>query len=208
MTAKISLKALQEGNARFVTGKSIHPNADHDRLKLTAEKGQHPFVTILSCSDSRAPLEIIFDQGVGDIFAVRVAGNVCGINEIASIEYGVEHLATPLLVVLGHTQCGAVKAATTGAKAHGNIAALMEKIRPAVKTAAKSHPDLKGDELVTFAIEANIWKSIADLFIKSEIILESVQNGKCIILGAIYDISTGKVNWLGKHSDECKLLKR
>ena len=105
-----SLALPKEGNLRFAADTPRHPNAGSARRAATAAEGQEPFVTVLSCSDSRAPVELIFDRGVGEVFTVRVAGNVADTDEIATIEYGVGHLHTPLLVVLGHTRCGAVTA--------------------------------------------------------------------------------------------------
>lgn len=95
---------LKQGNSRYVAGKQEHPNQDYLQRASTSSKGQHPFATVLSCSDSRVPVEIIFDRGVGEIFVVRVAGNVANVDEIASIEYAADHLGTPLVVVLGHTK--------------------------------------------------------------------------------------------------------
>ncbi len=135
-----AIERLEDGNVRFETDKATHPDADTRRRRETGEAGQFPFVTFLSCSDSRVPIELIFDQGVGDVFVVRVAGNVCGVHEAGSIEYGVDHLGTPLLVVLGHTQCGAVTAATTGAEVHGNIRPLVQGIGPAVAKARRNIP--------------------------------------------------------------------
>ena len=110
ISADEAMRVLKEGNARYVEGKLQHPHQDRARRALTAAQGQHPLATVLTCSDSRAPAEIIFDQGIGDIFVVRVAGNVAATDEIGSIEYAVDHLAVPLVVVLGHSQCGAVTA--------------------------------------------------------------------------------------------------
>lgn len=103
-----SLSRLKDGNARYLAGRGEHPRTDAARRRETAQEGQHPFATVVSCSDSRAPVEILFDQGIGDLFVVRVPGNVCNADEIAGIEYGIEHFHTPLCVVLGHTRCGAV----------------------------------------------------------------------------------------------------
>lgn len=116
-----ALKAMREGNARFVAGKPTHPHTGMDRVADTGANGQKPIVTILGCSDSRVALERIFDLGVGDAFVVRVAGNVSDTDEIGSAEYGAGHLNTPLMVVLGHTKCGAVTAVATGAQVHGSI---------------------------------------------------------------------------------------
>ena len=115
MTGDAALKMLQEGNQRWVMDKDENPNTDPSRRAMLAEKGQKPFVTILTCADSRLPVERIFDRGVGEVFVVRVAGNVAGTSETGTIEYAVGHIKTPLLVVMGHTKCGAVAAAASGA---------------------------------------------------------------------------------------------
>ena len=158
-----ALARLKEGNRRFRTGAATHPNADAARWRETAKDGQAPFATVLGCSDSRVPCELVFDQGVGDIFVVRVAGNVCAVNETASIEYAVGHLGTPLLVVLGHEKCGAVTAVAADAELDGSIARLVELIRPAVEESQRLHPGLKPGGLVPFALRANVIQSIEDL---------------------------------------------
>ena len=201
-----ALKLLQEGHARYQTGQSIHPRADQARRDLTSTKGQHPFATVMACSDSREPVEIIFDQGIGDLFIIRVAGNVSGEDEIGSIEYGVDHLNTPVMVVLGHTHCGAVTAAVTGAEVHGSIPFLVEKIVPAVEKAQKSHPDLHGENLVPEAIKANVWQAIEDLLKKSPAVRARVKDGRLKVVGAIYDLATGGIEWLGEHPDQGGLL--
>lgn len=200
-----ALKELQKGNARFAKGKMLQLRRDQARRDETA-KGQHPFVTVLTCSDSRLPPEIVFDQGLGDVFTMRVAGNVADVDEIGTIEYGVGHLQTPLCVVLGHTACGAVTAVVKGAEVHGNIPALVDNIVPAVESARHQHPELSGDQLIPAVIEANVFQSIADLFTHSEEVRQLVQEGKLRVLGAVYDIQTGKVRWLGVHPGQAALL--
>jgi carbonic anhydrase len=198
VTPDEAIHCLQEGNLRFSQGTSLHPNSDSARRTDTAIAGQHPSATILSCSDSRVPLEIVFDQGIGDVFAVRVAGNVCGVDETGTIEYGVGHLGTPLLIVLGHTQCGAVTAAATGGELHGSIKSVVGRIIPAVLKAQTAHPDLHGRDLVPAATEANVWQSIDDLTQNSPLIRQKVQSGELKVIGAIYDVRSGQVKWLGK----------
>lgn len=201
------LSTLREGNARFVEGKATHPHAAAaDRLD-TAAHGQHPIATILACSDSRVPPEIVFDEGIGDLFVIRVAGNVCDTDEVGSIEYGVDHLGTPVFVVLGHTGCGAVTAVATGAELHGNIPALVNHIRPAVEKARHAHPELSGEALVPAAVEANIWKSIEDLLHASPATRSKVKSAKVAVVGAIYDLGSGKVKWLGPHPEQARLLR-
>jgi methyl-accepting chemotaxis protein/carbonic anhydrase/predicted small secreted protein len=206
ITSDQALQRLQNGNARYVAGQAKYPNGDAIRRAETVKDGQHPYVTVIGCSDSRAPIEQVFDQGVGDVFVIRVAGNVCDTDEVGSIEYGVDHLGTPLLVVLGHTACGAVTAVTTEAVLHGNILPLVENIKPAVAAAQKAHPDLHGKDLVPAAIKANVWQSIDDLMKTSPATRKLVADGKLKVVGAIYDLETGKVEWLGSHPEQARLL--
>ena len=207
ISAETALHKLEDGNRRFVEGKNTFPDIGSERRRETSQDGQHPFATVISCSDSRLPVEITFDQGIGDIFVVRVAGNVCNVDEIGSAEYGADHLGTPVLVVLGHSKCGAVTAVVDGDELHGSIPALVHGIVPAVEKAKKAHPDAKGDALVSAAIEANVWQSIEDLFKKSPLLLKRVQDGKLKIVGANYDIESGKVKWLGEHPQQARLLE-
>ena len=159
-----ALQRLEQGNARFVAGESTHENTGADRMAETAKNGQHPFATVITCSDSRVPVARVFDQGIGDLFVIRVAGNVSDVDEVGSIEYGVDHLGTPVMVVLGHTNCGAVTAVVTNAELHGSIPPLVDNIKPAVEQARKNHPHLQGKALVPEAVKANVWQSIDDLF--------------------------------------------
>ncbi|MFZ5798971.1 MAG: carbonic anhydrase [Desulfobulbaceae bacterium] len=197
------IKMLQEGNQRFVSGKSIHPHADSARLIQAGKEnqGNHAYATVITCSDSRVPVERIFDAGVMDIFVIRVAGNVVDTDEAGSIEYGLAHVNTPVLVVLGHTQCGAVTAVTDAVQGHGhpleiNIPPLVDNIQPAVERAIAAHPEAKGKDVVPYGIEENVWQGIEDLFMRSPASREMVKSGKAKVVGAIYDVSTGAVNWL------------
>ncbi|SFM16097.1 carbonic anhydrase [Desulfomicrobium norvegicum] len=200
------LKMLTEGNLRFALGQSTHPNTSFSRRLLTTTEGQAPFATVIACSDSRVPVEILFDQGVGDLFVIKVAGNVADTDEIGSAEYGVDHLGTPVLMVLGHTYCGAVTAVTTGAEVHGSIPALVDNIVPAVEKARHEHPDADTPELIVKAIEANVWQAIEDLLGKSHAIADRAKDGRVVVVGAVYDILTGKVNILGTHPRQTELL--
>lgn len=201
-----AIQRLKDGNGRFAAGKSSHPNVTAARREETVKGGQHPFACVLACSDSRVPVERLFDQGFGDLFVIRVAGNVANVDEIGSIEYGADHLGAPIVLVLGHTHCGAVTAVATGAEAHGNIATLVENIRPAVASAQKKHPDVHGKDLVPTAIEANVWQSIDDLFKNSPVIRKRVQEGRVKVVGAVYDLATGQVKWLGEHPQTAQLM--
>ncbi|MHB8790429.1 MAG: carbonic anhydrase [Desulfobulbaceae bacterium] len=198
-----AIKMLQEGNQRFVSGKAIQPHCDSARLIQAGKEnqGDHAYATVISCSDSRVPVERIFDAGVMDIFVIRVAGNVVDVDEAGSIEYGLAHVNTPVLVVLGHTQCGAVTAVTDVVQGHGhpleiNIPPLVDNIQPAVERAMAAHPEAKGKDVVPYGIEENVWQGIEDLFMRSPASREMVKSGKAKVVGAIYDVSNGAVNWL------------
>ena len=201
-----AIAMLKAGNARFVDGISNHPNINRARLVQAGKEnqGDHAYATVISCSDSRVPVELLFDAGVMDIFVIRVAGNVCDTDEIGSIEYGLCHVNTPVFVVLGHTQCGAVTAVThailgTGHALERNIPPLVDNIQPAVKLAMSKHPDVHGDAIIPYAIEENIWQGIDDLFMASPASREIVKSGKAKVVGAMYDVGTGIVTWLPEH---------
>jgi carbonic anhydrase len=197
---------LTEGNDRYEANKSEYPNRNQNRRDITSSKGQHPFATVLTCSDSRVPVEILFDRGIGDIFVVRVAGNVVDIDEAGSIEYGVDHLATPVLVILGHTHCGAVTAVVHDEKLHGKIPPLVDNIIPAVIKTKEKYPQLHGDALIQEAVKFNVWQAIEDLFKESPISVKRIKKGKLKVVGAIYDIESGKVAWLGQHPEQSELM--
>ena len=179
---------LMDGNARFVNDEPEEKDFVAERDAVVA--GQCPFATVITCSDSRVPPEYIFDQGIGDIFVIRVAGNVIDPVVLGSIEYGVEHLNTPIFVVLGHQSCGAVTAAVQGG-AEGNIESIMEEIKPAVLAAEKTGKT--GDELVDEAIDLNIDLVIEKTLEDSPITKELVEEGNLVIVGAKYYLDTGKV---------------
>ncbi len=187
MTSDRALSALVEGNKRFVSGHAQHPDQKMARVKELATT-QHPFATILGCSDSRVPPDIIFDQGLGDLFPVRVAGNIVDDAVLGSIEYAVEHLNCPLVMVLGHEGCGAVTAAVNGGEPGTHITALVDAIMLAV-TEAKGQP---GD-LVSNAVRINATRQ-ADIIRTSKPILgKAVSEGQTKVVVAIYDVRTGQV---------------
>jgi carbonic anhydrase len=191
-----AFKLLNEGNLRYRNGTSQDPHRDQDRRCETFTGGQHPYAIVLACADSRAPVEVIFDAGIGDLFTVRVAGNVASTDEVGSIEYAVEHLGAPLVVVLGHTKCGAVTAVVERAHVSESIAKLVAPIVPAVERAAKHDPKLSGAALVSAAIRENVIQSIHDLQSRSEIVRQAVAMGKLKIVGGIYDLHTGEIQWV------------
>jgi len=190
-----ALQRLKDGNQRFVAGKPLHQrqNAAH-RAELVA--AQHPFAAILGCSDSRVPLEIVFDQGLGDLFAVRVAGNVAGGDERGSLQYAVAHLHVPLLVVLGHERCGAVSAALSPpselAKEADGVQELVARIVSNVKALPAS-----GDEAerVHQAVEANVRASLQQLR-GTAVLKEKIAAGEIRVVGAVYELDSGRVRWL------------
>jgi carbonic anhydrase len=196
VTGEEALSRLKEGNARFAAGRSQHPHADEARRTETAEKGQHPFAAVVGCSDSRAPVEIIFDQGIGDLFVVRVPGNVCNGDEIGAVEYAVEHLDVPLCVVLGHTRCGAVISVVTGAPLTGHLARLVANIRLSIPRARKEHPSADEHELIEAVVRTNVRQSIADLSQGSPLLREGVEEGTLKVMGAVYDVASGAVQWM------------
>jgi carbonic anhydrase len=180
---------LMDGNQRFVAGKTRSYDVVSLRGKLAS--GQQPDVIVLSCSDSRVGPELVFDQNLGDIFVVRTAGNVADPVGLGSIEYAVDHIHSPLLVVLGHQKCGAVTAACSGDKMpSSNLQAIVDKIDPAV-TKAKSYA--KADDLVESAIEENVHQSAKDLLANSAILRDAVQAGRLTVIEAEYQLSSGEV---------------
>ena len=203
MLQSSTLTLLKEGNLRFTDGKPLHPNLEATRRAELAATGQEPMATILACSDSRDPVELIFDRGVGDLFVVRVAGNVAGLSELATIEYGVTHLGTPVLIVMGHSKCGAVTAAVKGAELHGHLPSLISLIKPAAEKAKTSGIE---EEVVPRAVELNVWQQVENIFARSALIREHLAAGKVQIVGAVYDIATGKVQWLGQHPEMDRLV--
>ena len=175
------------GNKRYIEGNLEHP---HQTLKRRGDlaSGQEPFACVLSCADSRVPPEIIFDQGLGDLFVLRVAGHVVNDMILGSLEYAVEHLGASLIVVLGHIRCGAVSATVQGGKAPGKIGCLIQAIQPAVDT-VKSQT---GNPVDNAAIE-NIKRGVDQLKAAAPILSEKVNAGQLQISGAFYDLDTGEV---------------
>jgi carbonic anhydrase len=182
-----ALDKLMAGNERFVQHLPGHPHQSQKRLQEVAQ-AQHPFATILSCADSRVPAEILFDQGIGDIFDVRVAGNIATPEVVGSIEYAVALLETPLLMVLGHERCGAVTAAVKNESvADSQIDTFVKAIKPSVEKVK----DQSGD-LVDNAVIANVQDQIENLK-RSPLLKKRLESGKLKIVGGRYDLDTGKV---------------
>lgn len=187
-----ALARLKAGNARFASGKLSHPHQSPARRRKLAE-GQRPFAIILGCADSRTAPEVVFDQGLGDLFVVRTAGNVVDDVALGSIEYAAEHLGASLIVVLGHENCGAVKATLDGGKLPGHLPAIAKAIRPAVKASANR----KGDALDNAVLENA--RLEAERVARSKLILRKlVEQGKVSVVAARYDLDTGRVVFFSK----------
>jgi carbonic anhydrase len=179
-----ALKLLELGNARFVKGELTAPNRNLTRLKEVAA-GQKPFAAFLGCADSRVPIEIVFDQGFGDLFVTRIAGNVADPAIIGSLEFGTEVLGAQVLYVLGHSKCGAVSATMAGGDVPGQISTLYQHIRRAAK---------EGNGDVAKAVERNVQIQAEILSEASPVIARRIKAGKLVLAGGVYDLDTGKVS--------------
>lgn len=187
-----AIQLLKEGNKRFVSNKTLSDDTTAEKRKSLVNNGQHPFAIVLTCSDSRVPPETLFDQGLGDLFVIRDAGNVVDPVELGSIEYGAEHLGSPLIVVLGHDKCGAVKATVEGGEAEGNIKQIVEKIKPSLEKV--KHSCTNEDELCEACENENIKNSVAQ--IENDPIIKKLENEKKIrVIGAKYHLDTGLVSF-------------
>ena len=193
LTPDAALAALLAGNKRFVSAKAKHPHQSRERVGIVA-KGQHPFAIVLGCADSRVSPELIFDQGCGDLFVNRVAGNVVDDLLLGSMEYAAEEFATPLVVVLGHERCGAVAATQacvrTGGRAAGHIQAVVEALTPVVGPYA-ADPDA-----IERGVQVNIRAQVANVLAQSDLIREKVEKGAMKVVGARYDLDSSIVRVL------------
>jgi len=194
MTPQLILDRFREGNARFVSGKSKQRNYVK-QVKATAA-GQFPLATVLSCIDSRAPAELVFDQGIGDLFNARVAGNIANEDILGSLEFGSKVMGAKLIVVLGHTSCGAIKGACDDVKL-GNLTGLLAKIKPAMSKVPNDGKDRssKNYAFVEMVAEQNVRLTLETIRAKSPVLKEMEDKGEIKIVGAMYDVKTGKVDW-------------
>jgi Carbonic anhydrase len=192
-----ALALLKEGNARFIAMNMQHPDISAERRSSAAVNKQKPFAVVLACSDSRVPVETIFDRGIGDIFVVRVAGNIAvDPSVIGSIEYAAEHLESPLLVIMGHAECGAVKAAISGPDLGGDLGEIQGTIREVVDIVKDGDPALAGDDLTSAVVRENILQAKESILSNSEDISNMAAGGKLKIVSAVYNIKTGAVEWI------------
>ncbi len=196
MTPKKSLDYLKDGNQRFLTGTTVDRNL-LEQINDTAE-GQFPFATVLHCIDSRVSAELLFDQGIGDIFSIRIAGNFVNEDILGSMEFACKLAGTKLIVVLGHTSCGAVKGACDHARL-GNLTALIEKIEPAVNAVKEPQDDTLRNssniEFVNNVAAKNVQMSIENIRNQSSVLVEMENNNEIMIVGAMYDVGTGSVSF-------------
>ncbi|PAX57139.1 carbonic anhydrase [Brunnivagina elsteri] len=182
-----ALQKLLRGNQRFIDGKPEHPRQSKLRLMETSV-AQYPYASILGCADSRVPAEIVFDQGLGDLFVVRVAGNVSSQTAIGSLEFASAVLGSQLIVVLGHAKCGAVIAAIKNEPLPGRIGVFVEEIKPAVESVRQKTGDIEKNSII-----ANVQYQVKSLCESSILLGGLIQQGKLKIVGGIYDLATGKV---------------
>lgn len=190
INAELALLYLKEGNQRFLEGKTTDKNLGAEVKK--SSNAQYPFASIISCIDSRVPIELIFDQGIGDLFNAKVAGNIVNEDILGSIEYACHFVETKLLVVLGHTSCGAVTAACQDLE-FGHITSLVNKIKPAVNQIKKHN---QGNLDVDMVAEENVRLTIARIKNESTVLAELEKGSSLKIMGAIYDVSSGVVRFL------------
>lgn len=195
ISAAEAIKRLQQGNQRFATGQQQRNVVERQNLV----SGQTPFAIILGCSDSRVPAEIVFDQGLGDLFVIRVAGNIVAPSQVGSVEFAVECFGTQLVVVLGHSLCGAVQATLEELKRpsenrSSNLSAIVDRIRPSIETLLESEPK-NPETLLRLAVRANIRASLNQLSHGSKILEQLVQQNKLSIVAAEYSLETGVVEF-------------
>jgi carbonic anhydrase len=196
ITPAKALQMLKEGNQRFLENKQENRNL-HEQVEAT-QTGQYPYAVVLSCIDSRVPVEVVFDQGIGDIFTARVAGNFVNTDILGSVEYGCKVAGSKLVVVLGHTSCGAIKGACDDVRL-GNITSMLSKLKPAVegvKTAEGVDRSSANGDFVSRVVYKNVELTVAQMKAQSAVLSEMVDNEEIEIVGAVYDIKSGKVTFL------------
>lgn len=196
VTPEMALQLLKDGNKRFLDKATISRSYDK-QIELTTS-GQYPFAAVVSCIDSRIPTEIVFDQGIGDIFNARIAGNFVNQDILGSLEFACKLAGSKLIVIMGHTACGAVKGACDHAEL-GNLTAMLENIKPAlneVKTGEGVDRSSKNIDFVNEVAVQNVHLTIARLKNDSSVLNEMIENGEIKVVGAMYDVSSGKVSFI------------
>jgi carbonic anhydrase len=200
ISAREALDRLQEGNRRFVAGIPSRGTLTSPARRNELTAGQEPFAIILGCSDSRVPAEFVFDQGLGDLFVVRVAGNIVAASQIGSVEFAAARFGTPLVVVLGHSQCGAVTATLEqlqepAGRQSPHLRSIVDRVRPSVEALLSTELRHDPAALVRHAVRANIRVSVSHLRHGSEIIERLIQAGGLLVVGAEYSLETGAVDF-------------
>jgi carbonic anhydrase len=190
MTPARALETLKEGNVRFLEGK--RKARDLNAKVIATAGGQYPFAAVVSCMDSRAPVELVLDQGIGDLFSLRVAGNVIDTNFLGSLEYAAKVVGAKLIVVMGHTGCGAVKGAIDDVQL-GNLTALLAQMKPAIAAAGPPRGTSKDKAFVERVAEQNVRLAMKDIREKSPLVRQMLDAGTVGLVGAMYDVETGKV---------------
>lgn len=195
VTPDIALELLKAGNNRFLDNLTLERDV-HVQIKKTSQ-GQKPFAVILGCIDSRVPAEMIFDQGIGDVFNIRIAGNFVNNDILGSMEFSCKIAGAKLILVLGHTKCGAISGALQGVEL-GNLTSMLNKLRPAVEYARQQYPDASADDtsLTRLVEEQNVRLSLKNIKDRSPVLREMINNSEIKLAAGIYDIDTGKVRFL------------
>lgn len=201
VSAQTALARLREGNRRFVSNVRDPEAVDHHDRRAELSSGQEPFAIILGCSDSRVPAELVFDQGLGDLFVIRVAGNIVAPSQIGSVEFAAERYGTRLVVVLGHSQCGAILATLDElqrptANQSPNLRSIVDRVRPSVEGLLRPGAPLETDELVRQAVRANVLVSVNRLRHGSAILEGLIARDGLVVVGAEYNLETGEVEFL------------
>ncbi len=201
ISAHDALERLREGNRRFVSDEVSEDTLASRKHRAGAATSQTPFAIILACSDSRVPTELIFDQGIGDLFVIRVAGNIAAPSQIGSIEYAASQFGTRLVVVLGHSNCGAIKATLLEPELEDshrspNLSAIVDRIRPALEPILAENSDIDDEIVVGSCVRANVLASVAKLQHGSSILGRLIETGDLEIVGAEYSIETGSIEFL------------
>ena len=194
-----ALVRLKEGNRRFVTGvRSLDALLSHTRRAELATE-QHPFAIVLGCSDSRVPAEVVFDQGLGDLFVIRVAGNIVAPSQVGSVEFAAARFGTPLVVVLGHTQCGAITATLEEVRSDTspspNLKSIVDRVRPSVETLLAAGLTADSPDIVRQAVRANVRASADHLRHGSTLLERLIRDGNLLVVGAEYSLETGEVDF-------------
>ena len=200
LTAVEALGRLHEGNRRFVANRSARSGFSSAARRVELVAGQEPFAIILGCSDSRVPAELVFDQGFGDLFVIRVAGNIVAPSQVGSVEFAASRFGTPLVVVMGHSQCGAITATLEelqgrAATSSRNLRSIVDRVRPSIEPLLAQHPAGDYDALVREAVRANVCASVDHLRHGSELLEKLIREDGLMVVGAEYSLETGVVDF-------------